>query len=172
LTLFSVNFDGGGWCRNYVTQDVLRRIMTDYFGYDVQLVMNVTDIDDKVMQTAFFPSRHVLKASNKIIERARQNHLLANFRSQTTSLTSALLAQVRQSWNTYVRTQVNKGVPENDRATEENEEVAWLRISELYSNPEWKQECLKRDEKFDMHYSSAVRPNKMPEIAFLIYSKI
>jgi len=23
--------------------------MTDYFGYDVQLVMNITDIDDKVM---------------------------------------------------------------------------------------------------------------------------
>jgi cysteinyl-tRNA synthetase len=38
----------GGWCRNYVTQDILRRIMTDYFGYDVQLVMNITDIDDKV----------------------------------------------------------------------------------------------------------------------------
>lgn len=35
-------------CRNYVTQDVLRRIMTDYFGYDVHFVMNVTDIDDKV----------------------------------------------------------------------------------------------------------------------------
>jgi cysteinyl-tRNA synthetase len=34
--------------RNYVTQDVLRRILTDYFGYDVHFVMNVTDIDDKV----------------------------------------------------------------------------------------------------------------------------
>ena len=34
--------------RNYVTQDVLRRIMTDYFGYDVHFVMNITDIDDKV----------------------------------------------------------------------------------------------------------------------------
>lgn len=34
--------------RNYVTQDVLRRIMSDYFGYDVHFVMNITDIDDKV----------------------------------------------------------------------------------------------------------------------------
>jgi hypothetical protein len=33
--------------RNYVTQDILRRIMTDYFGYDVHFVMNITDIDDK-----------------------------------------------------------------------------------------------------------------------------
>jgi hypothetical protein len=34
--------------RNYVTQDILRRIMTDYFGYDIHFVMNITDIDDKV----------------------------------------------------------------------------------------------------------------------------
>lgn len=33
---------------NYVTQDILRRILEDYFGYDVHLVMNITDIDDKV----------------------------------------------------------------------------------------------------------------------------
>lgn len=35
--------------RNYVTQDYIRRILVDYFGYDVHLVMNVTDIDDKVL---------------------------------------------------------------------------------------------------------------------------
>ncbi len=34
--------------RGYVTQDILRRIMSDYFGYDVHFVMNITDIDDKV----------------------------------------------------------------------------------------------------------------------------
>lgn len=31
-----------------MTTDVLRRIMRDYFGFDVHFVMNVTDIDDKV----------------------------------------------------------------------------------------------------------------------------
>lgn len=36
------------YCRNYVTQDVLRRIMRDYFGYDVHFVQNITDIEDKV----------------------------------------------------------------------------------------------------------------------------
>jgi hypothetical protein len=34
--------------RNYVTQDILRRIMSDYFGYDIHFAMNITDIDDKV----------------------------------------------------------------------------------------------------------------------------
>jgi hypothetical protein len=44
-------------CRNYVTQDILRRIMTDYFGYDVHFVQNVTDIDDKVCIMLSVPSR-------------------------------------------------------------------------------------------------------------------
>jgi cysteinyl-tRNA synthetase len=34
--------------RNYLTQDMIRRILRDYFGYEVNFVMNVTDIEDKV----------------------------------------------------------------------------------------------------------------------------
>ena len=34
---------------NYVTQDILRRVLTDYYGLDVHYVMNITDIDDKVI---------------------------------------------------------------------------------------------------------------------------
>ena len=37
-----------GHARNYVSQDIIRRILEQYFGYDVHLVMNITDIDDKV----------------------------------------------------------------------------------------------------------------------------
>ncbi|EDV12482.1 hypothetical protein SCRG_03371 [Saccharomyces cerevisiae RM11-1a] len=50
-----------GHARNYVSIDINRRIIQDYFGYDVQFVQNVTDIDDK------------------IILRARQNYLFDNF---------------------------------------------------------------------------------------------
>jgi cysteinyl-tRNA synthetase len=35
-------------CRNYVSLDLIRRILVDYFNYDVFYVMNITDIDDKV----------------------------------------------------------------------------------------------------------------------------
>jgi cysteinyl-tRNA synthetase len=34
--------------RNYLTQDIIRRILRDYFGYEVNFVMNVTDVEDKV----------------------------------------------------------------------------------------------------------------------------
>ena len=41
-----------GHARNYVNFDVLRRAMQDYFGYNVRFVMNVTDIDDKIILRA------------------------------------------------------------------------------------------------------------------------
>lgn len=53
-----------GHARNYVTFDIVRRILEDYFGYNVVYVMNVTDIDDK------------------IILRARRNHLLDEYKQE------------------------------------------------------------------------------------------
>ena len=37
-----------GHARNYVTTDILRRILRDYFKFKVNFVMNITDVDDKV----------------------------------------------------------------------------------------------------------------------------
>merc|ERR1719399_1741776 len=50
-----------GHARAYLTFDIMRRIMEDYFGYEVFYQMNITDIDDK------------------IILRARRNKLVADF---------------------------------------------------------------------------------------------
>merc|ERR1712185_699776 len=38
-----------GHARNYVAFDVVRRVLMDYFGFDVLYVMNITDIDDKII---------------------------------------------------------------------------------------------------------------------------
>ena len=37
-----------GHARNYVTTDIIRRIMRDYFKFDLTFVQNITDVDDKV----------------------------------------------------------------------------------------------------------------------------
>lgn len=37
-----------GHARNYVSTDIIRRILTHYFGFKLNFVMNITDIDDKV----------------------------------------------------------------------------------------------------------------------------
>eukprot|EP01135_Chromosphaera_perkinsii_P001142 Nk52_evm92s158 gene=Nk52_evmTU92s158 len=51
-----------GHAKNYLTFDIVRRCLEGYFNYEVLYVMNITDIDDK------------------IILRARRNHLLAQYR--------------------------------------------------------------------------------------------
>ena len=38
--------------RNYVIFDVIRRILTDHFHYDLLCVMNITDVDDKIILRA------------------------------------------------------------------------------------------------------------------------
>lgn len=38
-----------GHAKTYVGFDILRRIMTSYFGYEVNYTMNITDIDDKII---------------------------------------------------------------------------------------------------------------------------
>ena len=38
-----------GHARTYLGFDIIRRILTDYFRYNVTLVMNITDIDDKII---------------------------------------------------------------------------------------------------------------------------
>lgn len=37
-----------GHARNYVSTDIIRRILMHYFDFRVKFVMNMTDVDDKV----------------------------------------------------------------------------------------------------------------------------
>lgn len=50
-----------GHARSYISFDIMRRVLSDYFKYDVSYIMNITDIDDK------------------IIKRARQQHLFEQY---------------------------------------------------------------------------------------------
>lgn len=58
--------------RSYITFDILRRVLSDYFNYEVVYVMNITDIDDK------------------IIRRARWNYLLENYHTECRSLSDTV----------------------------------------------------------------------------------
>uniref|UniRef100_A0A8D0GCU1 Cysteine--tRNA ligase, cytoplasmic n=1 Tax=Sphenodon punctatus TaxID=8508 RepID=A0A8D0GCU1_SPHPU len=61
-----------GHARSYISFDILRRILRDYFKYDVFYCMNITDIDDK------------------IIKRARQNYLFERYREKKPSAVQLL----------------------------------------------------------------------------------
>lgn len=58
-----------GHARNYVTIDINRRIIEDYFGYDISFVQNVTDIDDKIILRArhtYLFEKYVKANSDKV----------------------------------------------------------------------------------------------------------
>ena len=42
-----------GHARTYIGVDMIRKIMTRYFKYDVFSVMNITDIDDKIINRSY-----------------------------------------------------------------------------------------------------------------------
>jgi cysteinyl-tRNA synthetase len=146
--------------RNYVTQDILRRIMTDYFGYNVHFVMNITDIDDKACvlpQIVSSPSVNLPTLTfPKIIENSRQNYLFNKFSRENSDLSDQLIAQVRTAWNFYLRTRLARGLSEDEKIIEGQEDCAWEQIVERFKVEEWRLECLNRDVKFDMHFKAAV----------------
>lgn len=41
-----------GHARSYISFDILRRVISDYFGYNILYCMNITDIDDKIIKRA------------------------------------------------------------------------------------------------------------------------
>ena len=104
----------------------------------------------------------------EIILRARQNYLFEKFRSETAILSQELISQVWAAWSTFVQSKVSKGLPAVDVPHNGLEESHWPRIVTLASDREWKKECLKRDEKFDMHFSAAVRVNRHTPTLILI----
>jgi cysteinyl-tRNA synthetase len=73
-----------GHARNYVTIDVLRRIIAGYFGYNLQFVQNITDVDDK------------------IILRGRQQHILAQYKAENPTISDDVAATTIAAFNAYI----------------------------------------------------------------------
>jgi cysteinyl-tRNA synthetase len=61
-----------GHARTYLAFDMIRRVLENFFGYNILCVMNVTDVDDK------------------IILRARRNYLLKQYRESKPSLAQVM----------------------------------------------------------------------------------
>lgn len=73
--------------RSYITFDILRRILADYFGYDVLYVMNITDIDDKIIKRA---------RQNYLFDQyVAENHTLDETLSDARSMLSAIESTIR-----------------------------------------------------------------------------
>ncbi|KAH8910068.1 hypothetical protein BR93DRAFT_943882 [Coniochaeta sp. PMI_546] len=77
-----------GHARNYVSTDIIRRIMRDYFRLPIKFVMNITDVDDK------------------IILRARQQHFFEKLKKEhggDGAPSAAALETTRAAFQQYLR---------------------------------------------------------------------
>ncbi|KAK4514775.1 Pre-mRNA-splicing factor SYF2 [Mucor velutinosus] len=79
-----------GHARTYLSMDIIRRVLEDYFKYDVLFVQNVTDIDDK------------------IILRARQQYLFENLKKETTQLDENIIRQTEEAWLEFANAKLKK----------------------------------------------------------------
>lgn len=71
-----------GHARSYISFDILRRVLSNYFGYNILYVMNITDIDDK------------------IIKRARHTHLFKNYLTTNKPL-AQVLSDLKESLDDF-----------------------------------------------------------------------
>ncbi|KAK9360132.1 tRNA synthetases class I (C) catalytic domain-containing protein [Lipomyces starkeyi] len=113
-----------GHARNYVSTDISRRILRDYFGFDVFFVQNVTDIDDK------------------IIIRARQNYLYERYVEQNPTLTQSVLNKINASWKFYAENSLPAAPTSSPTA-----------FAEWASTVDVPREA-KENPKFSMHFSA------------------
>lgn len=123
-----------GHARNYVAIDINRRIMSNYFGYDIQFVQNVTDIDDK------------------IIIRARQDHLFQEFVRENESQeplkqNDAIVTKCQEALFAYI----NKNMAETLNVGVEINKIDMFEEAVSKINFE---EAKAKDPKFPMHLTS------------------
>ncbi|KAK0530263.1 cysteinyl-tRNA synthetase [Tilletia horrida] len=153
-----------GHARNYVSQDIIRRILRDYFGFDVHLVMNITDIDDK------------------IIVRARHRYLLARFKQEHAAkgaVSKELIDTVRSAWSAFFKSTLQPLAPptaplEDGEVASERaiEDAQWESISRLRStDPEWVRTTSEKQPKFSMWFTAldGSRQALLPAVASLAF---
>lgn len=131
--------------------------MEDYFGYDVHLVMNITDIDDKVGSRALTLTFYSSPLS-QIILRARQEHLIAELSKQYSTLNQDLVDLAQTSWEKYLNSKVLKSIPSSElEAQSSHLQAQWNYVQARILDPSWLEAALQRDEKFSMHVTNLVR---------------
>lgn len=81
---------------------------------------------------------------------------MEQLRTRSSSLTSDLIDEVDHSWHAYLHGKLSRGLPNEDKPEAGNEIDIFPRIIQRSQDAEWKIECSKRDEKFDMHLKALV----------------
>eukprot|EP00201_Polytomella_parva_P019186 CAMPEP_0175053726 /NCGR_PEP_ID=MMETSP0052_2-20121109/9091_1 /TAXON_ID=51329 ORGANISM="Polytomella parva, Strain SAG 63-3" /NCGR_SAMPLE_ID=MMETSP0052_2 /ASSEMBLY_ACC=CAM_ASM_000194 /LENGTH=1117 /DNA_ID=CAMNT_0016318305 /DNA_START=178 /DNA_END=3528 /DNA_ORIENTATION=- len=124
-----------GHARNYVTFDIIRRVMEDYFGYNILFVMNVTDVDDKIILRA--RKRYLLnqyKQNSKNVEEVKSFAL-----SSVNSAIKKLEQKVSEALESVAKEAVEAKAEGGHAA-----KIAAQRLEELQANVKGEEHKLKQ----------------------------
>ncbi|KIW16864.1 cysteine-tRNA ligase [Exophiala spinifera] len=91
-----------GHARNYVTTDIIRRILRDYFHFKVRFVMNITDVDDKIILRG--RQKHLYdayKKNHRYDEDSNRDETGSD--QETRYIDDKVRQDVRQAWHYYVQ---------------------------------------------------------------------
>ena len=81
-----------GHARAYITFDIIRRILTEYFGFTINYVMNITDVDDKI----------ILKARQQHLLLEAKQKLSGNHAETKTLLFDSLVFYIKKHFNVAI----------------------------------------------------------------------
>ncbi len=107
------NFAHLGHARAYLTFDIIRGILEDFFSLDVTYVMNITDIDDK------------------IILRGRREHLVETYLAEHPALDATMLADLAAAQTTAIAKAQAKVDDLADATADEDLKMKRLREKQL-----------------------------------------
>ncbi|KAK2720875.1 hypothetical protein QYM36_004679 [Artemia franciscana] len=125
-----------GHARCYVSFDIIRRVLADYFQYDIQYVMNVTDVDDKIIKKArqthlfklYTQADHPVDKLVKDCKEAIQHHKEAMAKQTDPDKTGLFQKQLE------IVTRAYEDFKTADSATKENKEVYLKLARDVLSN--------------------------------------
>jgi len=104
-----------GHARAYLTFDILRRIMSKHFGYDLHYQINITDIDDK------------------IILRSRQNKLFEDFAKEAEAMDEATVRNEANAAVDFIGAKLEAKRPKAPEASApEREQQEFTKLSQEF----------------------------------------
>lgn len=83
-----------GHARSYITFDIIRRVLQNYFGYKIFFVQNITDIDDKIIRRA----RQKYLFEKYLEEFEQQNKQKENHHDQIIADVNAALNEIKSKF--------------------------------------------------------------------------
>ena len=120
-----------GYARNYLAFDIVRRVLEDYFGYSILYVMNITDVEDKIILRA---RRKYVMAEYLAQEGSDQQRLLKDAAEALAVAEQKQLAKLKGAEEEVERCDVNtadgKKRIENLKEAAEQEALLYKKMSE------------------------------------------